>query len=134
MRNVTIITIIVFLIISSINVFALKVISPYPIEGNNYYYGNFSLTCSETNYFSNPLGYFNISTLPVSNYNDAWINNTIDNKITIANTSIRDYVLWVNSTNGVGTGIISGGNDTLIKANECLDVVCETFVEVNQYG
>lgn len=43
---------------------------------------------SDPYYYSNPLGYYNESTLPVSNYDDSWINDTI----AAANSSIKNYV------------------------------------------
>jgi hypothetical protein len=42
------------------------------------------------------------------NYNDAWINNTIDSKINTNNDSVKNYILYVNSTNS------AGGTDTFI--------------------
>jgi hypothetical protein len=51
---------------------------------NAFSWGNHSLVGyllseSDPYYFSNPSGYYNASTLPVSSYNDTWINNTFFN-------------------------------------------------------
>jgi hypothetical protein len=69
---------------------------------------------SEPFYFLNPLNYFNISNFPV--YNDSWINGTIDNKVSVANSSMKDYV--------DNQGFITNAND-VVDSSE-LDNLCST--------
>ena len=96
--------------------------------GNVTYYINYTLI-NQTNNITN---YINTTTFI---YNSTLFTQLNDTPNTYVGHNGKCVVVNALETGlefkDCATGFVIGGNDTLVIANECGDIVCETFINVN---